>query len=483
MRLRKVICALALGLLATMLPTAPILADTNAQAGGDELSVGFQCLGTPGTGFSAIACTTGNWFVSSVLVTLDASDNSPIVYNIDGGAEAPYDGPFNVTGDGPHVVSFRTTNESDSIYIDIDTTAPTVSGVLSPGSPDGQNGWYITDPTIAATGSDGFSGLAGISYSLDGAEPFVTSAADTLTYTVPAGVHEIRFRSADTATNTSTTTFNTQVDLDLPEATFISAAYDSNGTSVGVSVASTDATSGTHNGSLRFSTDGGANWGDWLDLDSNGNYEGSVTMPTAGASLFALEVEVRDIAGQVSIPLTGPVTRSVFDSPPNITTDFGVAPVENGVCDDTIFWSDTDTITWPTEQGFCLVPKISDNAGVIGTVGDLDAILQPFGTYSSYQMAATADRDTAYLSQPSTVDRVSYYGSDGRLQGVRFTPNHETNGVTLDLTITPTVGFYDPSQLDGGVPRAGEMPVKLSQIGFPVEGRLNILNSGTVVGQ
>src|SRR3954447_10989758 len=50
----------------------------------------------------------------------------------------------------------------------VDTTAPTTTATPS-APPDGQNGWYLTQPSISLSSQDGTSGLAGaIQYSLDG---------------------------------------------------------------------------------------------------------------------------------------------------------------------------------------------------------------------------------------------------------------------------------------------------------------------------
>src|SRR2546426_9960443 len=55
-----------------------------------------------------------DWYISSVLVTLSASDStsglSSISYRIDGGPWQPAASPFSVQGDGVHHLEFRSTD-------------------------------------------------------------------------------------------------------------------------------------------------------------------------------------------------------------------------------------------------------------------------------------------------------------------------------------------------------------------------------------
>ena len=160
-----------------------------------------------------------------------------------------------------------------------------------------------------------------------------------------------------------------------------------------------------------------------------------------------------------------------------------------GACGTTVYWSSSNTITWPTEQGFCVVPRFDSSTGVIGThTADgvtYDAIIEPLGGYTSYQIPALSPSNAAYLSGPETADRVYYYDEDGQIVTTRFTPIHETvgSGVGLTLYITTMIGFYNPSQLDaGGAPLPGQLPVLQSPVVFPVSGQVVILNSGSVGG-
>jgi hypothetical protein len=438
---------------------------------------------------------------------LGASDNESGItafsYSVDGGYYRSYAGAFDVSNDDHHRVDFRAEDGAGwitegTLFLDIDATIPTVSGVISPADPTAdpasQNGWYLSDPVITLTASDNLSGVAATYYSVDGG----AAAPYTSPISAPTGIHIITYWAKDFATNTSSVGyFATKVDIDLPTATFVTNNYDlHHGDSVLVAITSADLTSGTANATVQFSTDNGATWGDPLTLDAFGKYSGTVALPPGFVtdSLYGLWMKVRDNAGHTSAPITGPAPRSVLDVLPNLTISLGVSPVVNGVCsgellppDGTIYWSNNNIVTWPTEQAFCILPRIIGSGGAMQS-GGLVAVVEAMSASTSYTVSSLTDGpdgDTRFLSQPSTTSRVSYYGGpNGQPQEVLFTPVHETegDGVTLNITITTMVAFYAPGPLDAnGVPLPEAVPDHESPIAFPVTGQVVILNSGTIV--
>jgi len=254
-------------------------------------------------------------------------------------------------------------------------------------------------------------------------------------------------------------------------------------------VSSQDGTSGsgTNNSNLHFSYDGGATWGDWQTLDATGSWTGTLDVGAAGDTLFDIEMQVRDLAGRVSIPITGPAPHSVLGPSSTLVIDLGVTLRSGETCSSTIYWSANKTITWPTEQSFCLIARfVSDSFNgvigsnvVIGSNGGLSAILMPHDYYTTYQVGPLSPSDTDYLTGPDSPDRVSYDDGNVAFSATGFTPVHERagNGVTVNLTITSMVAFYDPLDLDNsGNPKL----VKFTPVAFPVSGHVVILNSGSI---
>jgi hypothetical protein len=214
-------------------------------------------------------------------------------------------------------------------------------------------------------------------------------------------------------------------------------------------------------------------------LAADGSYTGTIAFPNGAntISLFALEEQVRDNAGNLGIPRTGPSPTGELDVPPNLSVIFAVSPVNAEVCSQTVYLTNTNKVTWPTEQSFCLAPRLGSPANPVGThdngaligvpwTGEGDAITQ-------YSFASLTDNP--YLSNPATDE-------SGQ---VHFTPKAETaDGVQVTVTFTANVAFWLPSQLDNnGVPKTGEIPQKITPMSFTITGNIIILNSGTVIQQ
>jgi uncharacterized lipoprotein YddW (UPF0748 family) len=83
-----------------------------------------------------------------------------------------------------------------------DLLAPETGVTASPATPNGQNGWYTTKPTVTLNASDNCSGVATIEYSTDGGQtwqPYSGSfAIDS------EGITTLLYRSTDRAGNTET---------------------------------------------------------------------------------------------------------------------------------------------------------------------------------------------------------------------------------------------------------------------------------------
>jgi hypothetical protein len=229
-------------------------------AGNVERTKGFSVItGTiAGIALSSRATLTGTaglsgWYTSDVTVGLQlVNGTSPpdsIWYRLDGGAWTRDRGPFVVRGDGLHSLDFNATDGAGLVeivhhlLIPIDTTAPASTANVS--GTAGNAGWYVSAATVALSSTDVTSGVASISYRVDG--------SDWLPYAAPIdlseGRHAIEFYATDIAgLNETVHTLRVNVDTTPPVTTASrSGRTGSNGwyiSDVSVSLNATDAGSG-----------------------------------------------------------------------------------------------------------------------------------------------------------------------------------------------------------------------------------------------
>jgi hypothetical protein len=206
---------------------------------------------TSSAAFSGRAGENG-WFVSDVTVFLNATDSTSgvanVTYRVDQGPWQEYLAPFVLT-DGPHWIDFYATDVAGnaeplrSVNVAIDTTPPTSSATVS--GTRGSNGWYVSNATVSLNASDDLSGVAGISYRIDGGAWTEYSGP----FLVSEGVHTIEFFAVDAAGNTEEThSIDVSVDTTAPSSTAdVSGQPGADGwlvSNVTVSLGATDATSG-----------------------------------------------------------------------------------------------------------------------------------------------------------------------------------------------------------------------------------------------
>ena len=139
------------------------------------------------------------YYTGPVTLTLAAQDEDggsgvdSTSYAIDGGAATQYSAPFQIIGDGTHVVSYFTadqagnTEAAKSLEVTIDATRPTVTGEL-------------TGRSVTVTAADSGSGIDNIEYRIDN--------GDWVVFTSPVGApdasaHTVSFRATDKAGNVS----------------------------------------------------------------------------------------------------------------------------------------------------------------------------------------------------------------------------------------------------------------------------------------
>src|SRR5207245_5524668 len=162
--------------------------------------------------------------------------------------------------EGRHTLDYHATDVAGlsdighSVSAKVDTTKP-VSTAAASGTP-GNNGWYVTLATLVLNASDLTSGVARISYRVDG----VVWQTYSVPFVLGDGVHLVEYKATDNAGLTETTkSLTVKVDTVAPVTTAsLSGTPGSNGwfvSAVTVYLNATDATSGVSN--ITYRIDGG----------------------------------------------------------------------------------------------------------------------------------------------------------------------------------------------------------------------------------
>lgn len=250
---------------------------------------------------------------TGVQVSLTATDGeggsgvASTQYRIDAGEWTAYTAPFVVDEPGTHTVEFRSTDvagnveatKSTQVVVEApDEAAPTTTITWSPAAPDGEAGWYVTEPSFTLAAEDtGGSGVASTEYRLDGG----TWTAYAGPVEVGDGEHTVDYRSTDVAGNQETAgSSGVEVDTVTP-ATGATQGPVANG--VRVELEATDATSGV--AATEYRVDGGA-WTAYTE-----------PVVVTGAGEHTVGFRSTDVAGNVEAQQTITVT---VDGPPVDTT-------------------------------------------------------------------------------------------------------------------------------------------------------------------
>lgn len=170
---------------------------------------------------------------SPVSVTVTAVDETAgsgvasISYTVDGGTLQTVSGAsatIPVSGDGPHAVSYFATDNAGNAgsaktqAVKIDTALPSASASVSP-TPNAA-GWNNTSSvSVTVTAGDGTagSGVASISYAVDGGATQTVSGASATIPVSGEGTHSVTYSATDTAGNASSTkTQSVKIDTKAP---------------------------------------------------------------------------------------------------------------------------------------------------------------------------------------------------------------------------------------------------------------------------
>src|SRR5207253_2210132 len=217
---------------------------------------------TPPVSTSTLSGTLGNngWYVSTVKVVLNGTDNTSGVanlsYRIDGGPWSLYAAPF-FLNEGRHTLEYYATDLAGlsdlahSISVKVDTTKPVSTAAVS--GTHGNNGWYISLANLSLSASDAMSGVAFISYRVDGGAWQTYSGS----FVLGDGVHLLEYYATDNAGLVETKhALTVSVDTVAPVTTAVlNGTTGSNGwfiSAVTVHLNASDATSGVANITYRI---------------------------------------------------------------------------------------------------------------------------------------------------------------------------------------------------------------------------------------
>ncbi len=271
---------------------------------------------TPPTTTASLAGTSGSdgWYVSSVRVTLLAKDTlsgvASTMYSVDSGPWTNYGGPFSVSGDGPHVVVYYSTDvagnveSNHSATFGIDISPPIAS--YSVAGVRGSGGWYTSNVTVNLSAADTGSGVANIAYRLDGG----TWQAYGMPIHIDDGTHTMDIRATDLAGNVGNLT-SAPVDVDTrpPVLAVTSPSGILSTSDVQISWTANDAVSGISGYIL--SVDG--------EIAQSGSFSSSAVNETVSLHVsdgtHLVRVRVMDAAGNTAVSEVSFVTDTNVFSP------------------------------------------------------------------------------------------------------------------------------------------------------------------------
>lgn len=169
---------------------------------------------------SASGALQNGWFGTAVAAAANAVDATSGLASVQHRVNAGgwQNGSIaTISADGTHTVAFRATDNaghvtSGEIVFSVDRTPPGVSPTVAP---DGQNGWYVSNPVIPLAASDALSGdLPGsLRYRVNG---LAWEAGSAVSITED-GTHTIEAQVSDLAGNTGNIAFDVRVDTTPPD--------------------------------------------------------------------------------------------------------------------------------------------------------------------------------------------------------------------------------------------------------------------------
>jgi hypothetical protein len=410
----------------------------------------------PTTTATGLETTPGAvWHTSSPReFSLSATDTvSGVVgttYTVDAAAGQSYSAPVDVSGDGTHAITYASVDTAGNVetthtgYVNIDANAPSL-GVSSP------SGWQTNEPvTVTANATDTGSGLAGIHYSVDGAEASIYTAGVEIS---AEGTTTLGFSAIDNVGHQSATqTVTVRLDSHAPSLN-VSAPSDWQTTApVTVTANATDTVSGLVG--VRYSVNGA----------QASTYTAGVEVSTEGTT--TLGFAAIDVAGN-RCP-TDTVTVHL-DSHAPTTTATGLASAPGETWHTASTWpfslSATDAVSGVLDTSYILDSGSGElyTAPVLVTGEGVHTV-----DYGSFDVAGNMETPhTGYVSIDSHAPTTTLSGA---ADGV-----WRTTDASITLTATDTVSGVGDSvyNVNGGGVATYTVPFAITTEGTTTVGYLS----------
>lgn len=271
-----------------------------------------------------ISGTSGNngWYVSNVTITINATDDSGISYinyTIDGisynSSNALFS--FNLT-EGSHLLECYAVDINGNagriskVNIGVDTTPPSITYEFNPSSPDGENGWYVSNVEISLYASDATSGIEELNFKIDegGWQDY-----DGFFSLNMEGEHILYFRAVDKAGNEMVTNATIKYDATPPSVSIIQPAGGFVKQQYEIKWNASDSVDENLDGniSIYYSYDNGSTW---VEVATGLNNTGSYMWNTYGfqdSDEAMIKILAKDDAGNVGIAISN---KFILDNTP-----------------------------------------------------------------------------------------------------------------------------------------------------------------------
>jgi CSLREA domain-containing protein len=163
------------------------------------------------------------WFTSTATVTISNGTS----YQLDGGEELPYQEPFQVSGEGIHVV--KATGDTGTVIVTvlIDSAGPVVTAELNP--PPNERGWVSGATVVTLEAIDGLSGPATFTYYMGGTTTTVADGSVAIPVEAADGITTIGYTAVDYAGNTTSGTVEVKVDGTAPTLAMVVDGVNTDG--------------------------------------------------------------------------------------------------------------------------------------------------------------------------------------------------------------------------------------------------------------